>query len=99
MDKESRYRDFNLICLPYPGCEFFREFKKNGWVHKSLIFDWSQEYIDAEIVVPPDMAIDIKWDEYKTWNLTEITQNYLKLSLKYLQDSDSGLLIHCIRFV
>ena len=28
-DKENRYSDFNIICLPYPGCEFFREYRDN----------------------------------------------------------------------
>lgn len=32
----------------------------------------------------------------QNWDLVKITQNYLKLLLKYLQDNSSGLLIHCI---
>lgn len=27
VDKEKRYQDFRIISLPYPGCEFFREFR------------------------------------------------------------------------
>lgn len=27
VDKEKRYQDFRIISLPYPGCEFFKEFR------------------------------------------------------------------------
>jgi myotubularin-related protein 14 len=27
VDKEKRYQEFQIISLPYPGCEFFREFR------------------------------------------------------------------------
>ncbi|XP_031629993.1 myotubularin-related protein 14 isoform X2 [Contarinia nasturtii] len=101
VDKENRYKDFTLISLPYPGCEFFREFRDNNYTHERCIFDWSQAYVDADIVIPDDvktsqMSMNINWNQYKDWNLLTITQNYLKVCLKYLQDNNSGLLIHCI---
>jgi len=55
--------------------------------------------VDAEIGVPEDSIssqINIDWEKYKNWDLVQITQSYMKLMLKYLQDSSSGLLIHCI---
>lgn len=99
VDKEKRYADFKLTSLPYPGCEFFREFRDNNFCGEGLIFDWSQKNVDAEISVPEDpmsAQLNINWDDYKGWDLVQITQNYMKLLLKYLQDSSSGLLIHCI---
>lgn len=99
VDKEKRYQDFKIISLPYPGCEFFREFREHNFSGEGLVFDWSQKTVDAEIGVPEDSitaALNIKWESYKSWDLVQITQNYLKLLLKYLQDSSSGLLIHCI---
>lgn len=99
VDKEKRYQDFKIISLPYPGCEFFREFRDNNYSGEGLIFDWSQKNVDAEIGVPDDpisQPLNINWDTYKGWDLVQITQNYMKLLLKYLQDSSSGLLIHCI---
>lgn len=27
VDKEKRYQEFKIVSLPYPGCEFFREFR------------------------------------------------------------------------
>lgn len=29
VDKEKRYQEFKIISLPYPGCEFFRDFRGN----------------------------------------------------------------------
>ncbi|XP_059610409.1 myotubularin-related protein 14 [Phlebotomus argentipes] len=99
VDKERRYDVFKILSLPYPGCEFFRVFRDNNFNGEGLIFDWSQSYVDASIHVPEDPIIanlPIEWDQYKLWDLVTITQNYLKLVLKYIQDGSSGMLIHCI---
>ncbi|XP_033197669.1 egg-derived tyrosine phosphatase isoform X1 [Bombus vancouverensis nearcticus] len=99
VDKEKRYSDFTLISLPYPGCEFFREFRENDYLAQGLVFDWSQTHVDAQIGVPADSIstqLQIHWDQYQVWDLVKLTQNYLKLILRYLSDSSSGILIHCI---
>jgi len=40
----------------------------------------------------------IVWEEYKTWDLVVLTQNYLKLMLQFIADGspDTGILVHCI---
>uniref|UniRef100_A0A6B2EDA4 Putative phosphatidylinositol 3-phosphate 3-phosphatase myotubularin mtm1 n=1 Tax=Phlebotomus kandelakii TaxID=1109342 RepID=A0A6B2EDA4_9DIPT len=99
VDKERRYDVFKIVSLPYPGCEFFRVFRDNNFNGEGLIFDWNQSYVDADIDVPEDpifVQLPIEWDQYKVWDLVTITQNYLKLLLKYIQDGSSGMLIHCI---
>ncbi|XP_076163441.1 egg-derived tyrosine phosphatase isoform X2 [Ptiloglossa arizonensis] len=99
VDKEKRYSDFTLISLPYPGCEFFREFRENDYLAKGLVFDWSQTHVDAQIGVPEDLIstqLRINWEQYQVWDLVKLSQNYLKLILRYLSDSSSGILIHCI---
>ncbi|XP_055697188.1 myotubularin-related protein 14 [Phlebotomus papatasi] len=99
VDKERRYDVFKIVSLPYPGCEFFRVFRDNNFNGEGLIFDWNQSYVDASIHVPEDpiiVQLPIEWDQYKLWDLVTITQNYLKLVLKYIQDGNSGMLIHCI---
>ncbi|XP_065165901.1 myotubularin-related protein 14 isoform X1 [Atheta coriaria] len=101
VDKENRYSDFSLISLPYPGCEFFKDYRDNNYNAEGLVFDWSQAYVDALITIPDDSAsiasqLNIDWTEYKTWDLVTITQNYMKLLLKHIQEGKSGLLIHCI---
>lgn len=99
VDKEKRYSEFTLISLPYPGCEFFKEFRENDYLAKGLVFDWSQTHVDAQIGVPEDSIsaqLRINWDEYQVWDLVKLTQNYLKLILRYLNDSGNGILIHCI---
>lgn len=88
MDKENRYSDFKLISLPYPGCEFFKVYRDNNFCAEGLVFDWEQAYVDASISVPEDPILanlHIEWEKYKSWDLVEITQNYMKLLLKYLQ--------------
>jgi len=63
------------------------------------VFNWRQNYIDAPIYVPEDSIssqLRVNWDQYTEWNLVKLTQNYLKLILRYLSDSNNGLLIHCI---
>ncbi|OXU26982.1 hypothetical protein TSAR_008803 [Trichomalopsis sarcophagae] len=99
VDKEKRYSDFTLVSLPYPGCEFFKAFRENDYQAFDLFFDWEQTHVDADIVVPDDpisAQLHITWDEYKNWNLIHLTQNYFKLILKYLNESSSSMLIHCI---
>lgn len=106
VDKVNRYSDFSLISLPYPGCEFFRDYKDNNYVGEGLIFDWNQAYVDATVHIPEDhINVNtpgqqqnpmIDWAEYKHWDLVQITQNYMKLLLRSLQEQTSGLLIHCI---
>lgn len=154
MDKENRYANFRLACLPYPGCEFFKLYRDNCYSTSSLFYDWSESHNDAKINVPdlypqtttspiaststmrrtttpPYTAnssfasvnttndgsscgsnssnntkkdklprnhhfLSIDWDNYQSWDLKDITLNYMKAALAYLQDSNSGLLVHCI---
>lgn len=99
VDKEKRYSDFTIISLPYPGCEFFKEFRENDYLAKGLVFDWSQGHVDAQIGIPEDpisTQLRINWEQYQVWDLVKLTQNYMKLILRYLTDSSSGMLIHCI---
>ncbi|KAJ8918707.1 hypothetical protein NQ315_015027, partial [Exocentrus adspersus] len=94
-----RYSSFNLISMPYPGCEFFKNFRDNSFEGKHLIFDWSNPQCDAHISIPNNCNVEhlnIEWDDYKQWDLILITQNYIKYLLKYLQENTSGILIHCI---
>lgn len=66
---------------------------------KNLHYNWKQSFNDANIHIPnlgPAADIDIIWPEYRDWDLVSITQNYLRATLKYIQEDNSGLLIHCI---
>ncbi|CAH1393350.1 unnamed protein product [Nezara viridula] len=99
VDKENRYSDFTIISLPYPGCEFFKEYRDNDYVAQGLVFDWSQGHVDATIGIPNDKItsqLKIDWENYKIWDLITLTQNYLRLALQYLVEKPVGTLIHCI---
>ena len=68
VDKENRYNEFSIISLPYPGCEFFKEYRDNDYVGQGLIFDWSQGHVDATIGIPNDniaSQLKIDWEHYK----------------------------------
>ena len=42
VDKEHRYSDFSIVSMPYPGCEFFKEWRENSYQAEALMFDWNQ---------------------------------------------------------
>lgn len=87
-DKKQRYMEFPLFLLPYPGCEFFKNYRDNNYSGENLVFDWTQPHIDIELDLPDEQPISqlsIDWSEYKEWDLITLTQNYLKVLLKYLQ--------------
>lgn len=98
-DPENHYENFNLLSLPYPGCEFFKKFRDNNYMAENLYYNWKQSFNDANISLPelgPTRELSIDWSDYKNWDLVLITQNYLKACLKYIKEEKSGLLIHCI---
>lgn len=98
-DPEHNYKNFNLLALPYPGCEFFKKFREHNYMATNLHYNWQKPFNNANISIPkigPAMDLDINWEEYRKWDLVEITQNYLKAMLKYVQEENSGLLVHCI---
>ncbi|XP_032405039.1 myotubularin-related protein 14 isoform X1 [Xiphophorus hellerii] len=99
VDKAQRYADFTLLSVPYPGCEFFKDYKDRDYTAEGLVFNWNQDYVDAPLTIPARFSqnLNIDWTRYQSWDLVEQTQNYLKLLLHIINsDDDSGLLVHCI---
>ncbi|XP_071756313.1 phosphatidylinositol-3,5-bisphosphate 3-phosphatase MTMR14 [Centroberyx gerrardi] len=99
VDKAQRYADFTLLSVPYPGCEFFKDYKDRDYTAEGLVFNWNQDYVDAPLTIPVCFThnLNIDWTEYQSWDLVEQTQNYLKLLLHIINsDDESGLLVHCI---
>ncbi|XP_072845351.2 phosphatidylinositol-3,5-bisphosphate 3-phosphatase MTMR14 isoform X1 [Pogona vitticeps] len=99
VDKAQRYADFTLLSIPYPGCEFFKEYKERDYTAEGLVFNWKQDYVDAPLSIPVSLtkSLNIDWSEYQSWDLVQQTQNYLKLLISLINgDDDSGLLVHCI---
>ncbi|XP_048462170.1 myotubularin-related protein 14 isoform X4 [Rhincodon typus] len=99
VDKAQRYADFTLLSIPYPGCEFFKDYKDRDYTAEGLVFNWNQDFVDAPLNIPPLLAenLSIDWREYQSWDLVQQTQNYLKLLIHTInRDGDGGLLVHCI---
>lgn len=68
VDDTQKYAVFRIIPTPYPGCEFFHDFKKNNYNSEGLMFDWSDPSIDSTLNVKPNPAVDqldIQWSKYK----------------------------------
>ncbi|MBN3325815.1 MTMRE protein, partial [Atractosteus spatula] len=99
VDKAQRYADFTLLSVPYPGCEFFKDYKDRDYTAEGLVFNWNQDFVDAPLTIPAFLAsnLNIDWREYQSWDLVQQTQNYLKLLIHIINSGgDSGLLVHCI---
>ncbi|KAF9279886.1 Myotubularin- protein 14 [Mortierella alpina] len=88
VDSFGRYSKFKLVATPYPGVEFFQKFKANKYSARKLCFDWSQNFADAELQLPHGYLdnLGIRWRDYKSWDLIELTQNYLRLYLTHVAD-------------
>lgn len=74
-------------------------YKENGYNGENLKFNWKQNYVDAKIYVPEDVTatpLNIDWEQYENWDIIRMTQNYVKLLLKYLRENSNGMLVHCI---
>ena len=61
VDKEHRYADFNLVSVPYPGCEFFRVYKEHGFNAEGLFYDWSQVCNSVPGVAMPTLLRKLKF--------------------------------------
>ncbi|XP_052285662.1 myotubularin-related protein 14-like isoform X2 [Dreissena polymorpha] len=99
VDKENRYGEFCIISAPYPGCEFFKEWRDNGYMGEDMKFDWSQSFVDACLDIPPTellQELSIDWQQYKHWDLIQLTKNYLKMLVHMFTNGDKGILVHCI---
>ncbi|XP_021115845.1 myotubularin-related protein 14 isoform X2 [Heterocephalus glaber] len=81
VDKAQRYADFTLLSIPYPGCEFFKEYKDRDYMAEGLIFNWKQDYVDAPLSIPDFLthSLHIDWSQYQLvlgpenqsfWNVT-----------------------------
>ncbi|CAF3352755.1 unnamed protein product [Rotaria sp. Silwood1] len=97
-DKENRYRDFQLLILPYPGCEHFRDFSIQKYNGELMFYDWSLPINDSSFQVPEYLSsrVQTDWSFWKSWNSIDLTKNYFQLILRHLETNDHGLLIHCI---
>lgn len=99
VDKKNRYGEFCIASIPYPGCEFFKEWKDNSYLGEEMKYDWKQGFVDACLDIPPTELLNqmsIDWSQYQNWSLVKLTQNYLKMMLHILTKGDRGILVHCI---
>ncbi|MGH0180882.1 UNVERIFIED_CONTAM: hypothetical protein FKN15_005542, partial [Acipenser sinensis] len=67
VDKAQRYADFTLLSVPYPGCEFFKDYKDRDYTAEGLVFNWNQDFVDAPLTIPESLSknLNINWREYQ----------------------------------
>ncbi|MEQ2295796.1 Myotubularin- protein 14 [Ameca splendens] len=67
VDKAQRYADFTLLSVPYPGCEFFKDYKDKDYTAEGLVFNWNQDYVDAPLTIPVRFTqnLNIDWTQYQ----------------------------------
>lgn len=58
VDRHNRYKDFNIISLPYPGCEFFNDWRSASYQMIGLHFDWDNVRLDVHQCVSVWPVID-----------------------------------------
>ena len=46
---------FVAAALPYPGCEFFTEYRSNNHSGLGLLFNWNQSFISSDLVLSTPM--------------------------------------------
>jgi hypothetical protein len=74
--------------MPFPGCEFFKKFYDNSFTGQGLYFDWPTSMCDAPLSIiksPVRDFLNIRWEDYKKWDIVQITQNYLKFIIGSLR--------------
>ncbi|KAG7267241.1 hypothetical protein CRUP_025053, partial [Coryphaenoides rupestris] len=90
VDKAQRYADFTLLSVPYPGCEFFKDYKDRDYTADGLVFNWNQDYVDAPLTIPTCFTqnLNIDWNEsgllvhcISGWDRTPLFVSLLRLSL------------------
>ena len=79
--------------------ELFKNIRGNPY--EKVAFDWSAAEVNAPLSVAPIEGappLGLEWQDYRDWNVVEITRNYLSLFLAYLERSGpgEGLLVHCV---
>lgn len=98
MDKYNRYRAFQMILLPYPGCEHFKELITGKYNGELMFYDWSLPKNDAILDIPPHLSSRVitDWAFWRGWNSLDLTKNYLRIIIRQLELEKSGILIHCL---
>lgn len=70
------------MSLPYPGCEFFAEYRQKDYEAEKCNFNWDQSYVNATLTVPQDLLHQVKIDasKYRVSYRHELKQKYPRAS-------------------
>eukprot|EP01137_Pigoraptor_chileana_P027658 Opistho-2@10509 len=146
VDSQGRYmKAFSVVSIPFPGVEFFHDYKHYKDSASQLRFDWTQPFVNATLSIPDEAAQlsasgwegtpctaacahapstqhhtasaetangsvetsgsasptaistkhntdgsedDVRWTDYRAWDVTVLTRNYLHLLLGMAMGGD-----------
>ena len=100
VDAKGRYDEAGILLssLPYPGIEFFRNFRSFHASVDSMHFDWSSAPLLAPLYIPPSLSTVplqqggtslIDWSAWQSWSVLELTGRYLKFLLHFVDMHES----------
>ncbi|CAB1354233.1 unnamed protein product, partial [Coregonus sp. 'balchen'] len=84
VDKAQRYADFTLLSVPYPGCEFFKDYKDRDYTAEGLVFNWNQtqNYLKLLLhIINNDDESGLLVHCISGWDRTPLFVSLLRLSL------------------
>lgn len=81
--------------------EWFRCFEEHSNHTNMGSFAWSSEvFVNSQLDKDKcaELLPGIPWDDYGSWDLMQLTKNYLRLLLTQLSlgGEENGVLVHCI---
>ncbi|KCV70511.1 hypothetical protein H696_02860 [Fonticula alba] len=100
-DSAGRYSraGFEIVGIPYPGCEFFKDFRDRGYCARQLYYDWDLWFVNAPLSIPAPLSAIVPaghptpsafWSQYQSWDLIHLTRNYLELIFGALTSGEPG---------
>jgi len=99
--REKTHQTFHLSAMPYPGVDSYEGIVEKTFPSKNPKWTtqfWQRIQTSLSLCKECSLPTPYKWSQYRSWNIVELTQNYLRFLFFLLHDPepDSGLLIHCI---
>jgi myotubularin-related protein 14 len=98
---EQHRTTFKVTGLPFPGVESFEDFiervdKLNGKPMTTQF--WERIPAQITLSMPYQLPRPNEWSAYRSWNIVQLTQNYIRYIMHLLHDPDeeAGLSLHCI---
>jgi len=91
------HSEFSHNAMPFPGVESYKGFKALAKEEKypTLRSKNEKNKFQADLKVSVDFPL-LQSENYRSWNIIKLTQNYVLYLFHLLRTEEKGLLLHCI---